>query len=72
MEGDKTIAGTVIGGTAGFLLFGAALLPVAMPAVIAAGIAALGMIGGAAAGGTVAACMEEKDHESRHDGQDHR
>lgn len=71
MDGDKTIAGTIVGGTAGFLLLGAASIPVAIPAVIAAGIAALGMIGGAAAGGTIAACLEEKDHESRRDGKNH-
>ena len=56
---DRTVAGTVIGGTTGFLLLGAALLPVALPAVIAAGIATLGMIGGAFTGGTIAAEMSD-------------
>lgn len=56
---DRTTAGAIIGGTAGFLLLGAALLPVAIPTVIATSIATLGMIGGAFTGGTIAAEMSD-------------
>lgn len=60
MEEEKVATGLIIGGLTGFILVGAALVPLAMPAVIATSIATLGMIGGASVGGDIAAKMCDK------------
>ena len=65
MDDQKTFAGLIIGGSTGFIAVGAALLPVAIPAVIASSIAALGMIGGAFVGGTIGAKLSDAEENRR-------